>query len=221
MALPSFERQEDIPQGFEDAYEEQDGKWVPIDHAAAAQKALAEEREARKAAEALAKKAAREAAEAATKRDAAAKGMTEEELKKLYDSIEANVRGEFEPQLADMEKIRQENRALKLDNKIKALFQKHGALAAKIEDFWKLHGDEFDLTGDDKPMVKNEPGKDVEKHVQGILSHRKEWSQGTRASGSGSGFHTTTPAGGSSPTGLTFDDVVKNPSTAIAAANEG
>jgi hypothetical protein len=221
MPLPTFEKRDDIPKGFEDEYEEQDGKWVPVDRAAAAQKALAEEREARKAAEALAKKAAKEAAEAATKRDAAAKGMTEEELKKLYDSIEANLREEYEPQIADADKIKAENRALKLDNKIKALFQNHGALQAKIDDFWKLHGDEFDLTSDDKPMVKSEPGKDVVKHVQGILNHRKEWTQGTRATGGGTGFQNTTPPSGASPSGLTFEDVIKNPAAAIASANEG
>jgi uncharacterized membrane protein len=221
MKLPTFDKQEEIPKGFEEAYEEEDGKWVPIDEAGTLKQALDDERQARKNAEAVAKKAAREAADAATKREASAKGMTEEELKKIYDSVEANVRAEYEPKLADMDKIVTENRALKLDNRVKGLFKKHGALDAKLDDFWKLHGEEFDLTSDDKPMVRAEPGKDVERHVQGILKSRKEWTLGTKGGGSGTGFNGTTPTTGQNATGLSFEDVVKNPALAIAAANEG
>lgn len=223
MPMPIFKTQNEIPEGFRDEYEEgQDGAWHPIDNTGKLQKALKEEREAREKAEGLARKAAKDAADAAARTRANAAGMTEKELKELYDSIEANVRAEYEPKLKDAEKLASENRSLKLDTKVKALFKDGGALSGKIDDFWKLHGDEFDLTADGKPMVKNEPGKDVARHVQAILKTRTEWVQGTKASGGRSNaMPSTTPAGGLNPGGLSWDDVVKNPAAAIAVANEG
>lgn len=223
MPLPIFDKQADIPKGFEDEYEEREGKWHPVDHLASMRKALAEEKEKREGAEKVAKKAAKEAADAATKKAAAASGMTEEELKKIYDSIEANLRTEYEPKIASAEKLAKENRELKLDSKVKALFKGGGALDAKVDDFWKLHGDEFDLTSDGKPMVKNEPGKDVSRHVQAILKTRSEWVKGTKASGGKDAFSTTTTPNNSDVArgGLTFEDMVKNPAAAIAVANEG
>src|SRR5690348_7566481 len=99
MALPSFDKKEQIPAGFEDFYEEHEGRWVPIDDSRDLKKALAEERAAREKAEALARKAAKEAAEANNKKKALDSGRTEEEYKKLYDSIEATLRAEYEPKL--------------------------------------------------------------------------------------------------------------------------
>lgn len=221
MALPTFEKRDAIPKGFEDEYEEKDGKWVPIDHTTKLATALKEEREAREKAETLARKAAKDASDAAAKQAALAGGMTEKELKELYDKIENNVRAEYEPKLSDAEKLRTENRTLKLDSKVKALFKDGGALANKIDDFWKLHGDEFDLTADGKPMVKAEPGKDVARHVQAILKTRAEWVQGTKAAGGRTAaFPNSTPSAGLNPGGLTFEDVMKNPASAIAVANE-
>jgi len=222
MPLPTFEKKDAIPPGFEDEYEEgQDGKWHPIDHTAKLHSALKEEREAREKAEGLARKAAKEAADAEAKRNAAAAGMTEDQLKKLYTSIEENLRAEYEPKLKDAEKAKEEVRALKLDTKVKRMFKDAGALDGKIDDFWKLHAEEFDLTADGKPMVKNEPGKDVARHVQTIMKNRQEWVQGTKASGGASkSVQSSTPAQGLNPGGITFEDLVKNPSAAIAVAND-
>jgi hypothetical protein len=219
MALPSFDKQTDIPNGFEAEYEEVDGKWVPVDHAAKLSKALDEERKAREAAEAVAKKATKAAADAAAEKQAKAAGMTEDELKKLYDNIEANLRKEYEPKLVELESATKENRELKLNNVIKGMFSGAGAVASRVDDFWKLHAEEFDLTSDGKPMVRDEPGKDVAKHIAGIMKNRAEWVQGTKASGSGSGgYQSTTAPQSSGP--LTFEDLVKNPAAGLAAANE-
>jgi len=221
MPLPVFDKKESIPPGFEDEYEEREGKWHPIDRTIKLQGALDEERTKREAAEKLVKKAAKDAADAQAKRDAAAAGMTEEQLKKIYDSIEANVRAEYEPKIAEAEKHKAEIRALKLDSKVKQLFKDGGALDGKVGDFWKLHGDEFDLTADGKPMVKNEPGKDVARHVQSILKTRQEWVQGTKATGGRTpSLPSSTPATGLNPGGVTFEDLVKNPAAAIAVAND-
>jgi hypothetical protein len=221
MALPVFDKKESIPAGFEDEYEEKEGKWHPIDHTSKLHDALETERAERKKAEGLARKAAKDAADAEAKRNAAAAGMTEEQLKKIYDSIESNLRGEYEPKIAELEKYRTEIRALKLDSKVKTLFKDGGARDGNINDFWKLHADEFDLTADGKPMVKNEPGKDVARHVQSILKTRQEWVVGTKATGGRTNqLPTSTPSSGLNPGGVTFEDLVKNPSSAIAVANE-
>jgi len=222
MALPTFDKKADIPKGFEDEYEEVEGKFVPIDHTAKLQRALDEERAAREKAEGVARKAAKEAADAAARKQAAAAGMTEDELKKLYDKVEANIRAEYDPVLKEAEVLKTENRNLKLRNVVKEQFRAAGALKDKLDDFWKLHGEEFDLTADGKPMVKAEPGKDVAKHVGAICKLRNEWMQGTRAAGGGaSGTSALAAAPGSGDGGaLTFEDVVKRPERAISAANE-
>lgn len=222
MPLPIFDKQTDIPKGFEDEYEERDGKWHPVDHGGDLRKQIAEEKRTREAAEKLAKKTAKDLAELMAKQDAAAGGMTEEQYKKVYASVEKSIRDEYEPKLKDMETLAKENRDLKLDSRVKSMFKSGGALDAKVDDFWKLHGDEFDLTSDGKPMVKNEPGKDVARHVQGILAGRKEWVKGTKATGGRDTFSTTAPSqSGLTPGGLTFEDVMKNPAAGIAVANEG
>lgn len=222
MPFPIFDKQADIPKGFEDEYEEREGKWHPIDRTSSVQKALEEERQARKSAEATARKAAKDAADEKARKAATAGGMTEKELKELYDSIEANIRTEYEPKIASADKLAKENRDLKLDSKVKGMFRDGGALTGKVDDFWKLHGDEFDLTSDGKPMVKNEPGKDVSKHVQAILKTRSEWVKGTKASGGRDSVSTTTPNNSDvARGGLTFEEMVKNPAAAIAVANEG
>jgi hypothetical protein len=198
------------------------GKFVPIDRVGKALKALDEERDARKAAELLAQKAARELADANAKQQAAAAGMTEAKLKELYTQVEDTVRKEYEPKLKEADGLRQENRTLKLTNVVKQMFKEGRAVKGREDDFWKLHGDEFDLTSDGKPMVRNEPGKDVTKHVAAILKQRPEWVQGTNARGGGAGGATGTGAGtgGSGTSGMSFDDLIKNPAAAVTQANE-
>jgi hypothetical protein len=221
MPLPTFDKKESIPAGFEEEYEEHEGKWVPIDRVSKLEAGIKKERDAREKAESVARKAAKDAADAEARRTATAAGMTEEQLKKIYDSVEANVRAEYEPKIAELEQYRTEVRGLKLDSKVKALFKDGGALEGKVGDFWKLHADEFDLTADGKPMVKNEPGKDVARHVASILKTRQEWVQGTKAAGGRTNqLPSSTPANGLNPGGVSFEDLIKNPGAAIAVAND-
>lgn len=222
--LPSFDKQADIPKGFEAEYEEKDGKWVPIDHAGKLKKALDEERGKRETTEKALAKAAKDAADAAAKVQAQAAGMTEEQLKKLYGQVEENLRKEYEPKLKEAETLASENRGMKLTSVVKEMFRNGGGLKSKLDDLWKLHGDEFDLTSDGKPMVKAEPGKDVAKHVAAILKSRAEWTQGTRAVGGGAlnatpNLNTQTAPGSGADGALTFDDLIKNPAGAVAEAN--
>jgi hypothetical protein len=220
MALPTFKAKTDIPKGFEDEYEEADGEWRPVDHTSKLTKAIAVEREKREAAEALARRHAKDAADADAKAKAASLGMTDEALRKLHQSIETSVREEYIPKIKELEDVRAENRKLKLTDVVKGMFRTAGALPEKLDDFWKLHGDEFDLTTDGKPMVKSEPGKEVAKHVAAIAKGRSEWVKGTRASGGGGGGHRAADQPNGSPSGVTFEDLVKNPAAAVTFANE-
>ena len=146
--------------------------------------------------------------------------MTAEQQKELYDKIEANVRAEFEPKLKELETVSRENRDFKLKNVVTEMFKGSGAQPKRVEDFWKLHGDEFDLTSDGKPMVKAEPGKDVLKHVQTITKARNEWTVGTKASGGGAGGSTGTQQQiNGTIGGVTFEDIVKNPRVGLEVAN--
>jgi len=222
VALPTFDKKSDIPKGFEEEYEEHEGKWVPIDRTVKAKQALQEERTAREAAEALARKAAKELTDAQAKASATAAGMTEDEFRRRYSAIEENVRKEYEPKVKELDRLMTENRALKLTNVVKVMFKDAGAVKGRQDDFWKMHGDEFDLSTDGKPIVKAEPGKDIAKHVAAICKSRPEWMQGTRAGGGGAGGLTAQPPPtGSGPAGaVTFEDLVKSPAAAIAQANE-
>ena len=215
MSLPTFKKREDIPKGFEDEYEERDGEWVGIDRTSKLQKSLDAEREKREAAEKVAKKAAKEAADA-TARGA---GATATELELAYKRIEDNIRTEYADKVAELDTLRAENQDLALTNVVKERFRGLGALKHRVDDFLTLHGKEFALSADKKPIVKAEPGKDIDKHIQSIMKQRPEWVQGTKATGGGAGGLTTTPAGSGPAGAVTFEDTVKNPAAAIAQAN--
>lgn len=216
MALPTFKRREDIPSGFEDEYEEVNGEFKPIDHAVKLKKALEEEREKRLTTEKMLAKAA----EASARSEAIASGMTDEEFRKKYKAIEDNIMAEVQPKLKRAEELESKLREATLNNVVKQLFREAGAVKGRHEDFWKMHGDEFDLTADGKPVVKAEPGKDIAKHVAAICKSRPEWMQGTKASGGGAGGSQIVAPTGSGPNGaLSFDDMLKNPGLAVEQGN--
>jgi hypothetical protein len=224
VPLKTYDKQADIPKDLEDLYEEQDGKFVPIDYAARAAAALKEEREKRDAAEKAANRTARELAELKGKSAGAAAGKTEAELAKAYKDIEERIREEYAPQVKELEGLRAENRRIKLEDRVKAELRKQGMLDKHLDDCWKLHGEEFDLSTDGKPIVKAEPGKPVDKHVGTIIKQRGGWVQGSRASGGGAAGATTPTgaSGGSGPGGrVNYEDLKANPAAAIAQANEG
>jgi hypothetical protein len=216
MSLPTFEKKGDIPKGFESEYEEKDGKWVPKDSAAEIREALASEREKREAAEAATKLTAKELKKLQGDAAAHKAGVTEEQLKEMRATIRAEVEAEFAPFKAQAETLAAENRTLKLDNAIKKLAGEAGFLPTKLDDLWKLHGEEFDLTDDGKPMVKGKPAVEVAKHIEALKKLRPEWVQGSRADGGNTGgSRGSAPAAGA-------EDVVKqlftNPASVVAAA---
>jgi actin-related protein len=211
--FPVFEKQADIPKGFVDDYEERDGKWHPkVDDGAELKKALKDERKERDAErKALEKKVA----DLETKQKAEKAGITDEQLKKLRDDVRSELEAEYKPKLEKAETVERENRALKLDHQVQRMAAEAGFLPEKLGDLWKLHGEDFDLTDDGKPMVKGKPGIDPKKHIETLKKARPEWVQGTKADGGGAAGQQKKDGA----SGTLAEDVIKNPAAALQAAH--
>ena len=215
MPFPVFDAEDAVPEAFKPEYEERNGKWhVKEPEAAELRATLQQEREARQKAEKDAKAFRAEKAALEAKATAAAAGVTEEQLTKLRADIEAS----FQPQIDRAATLETENRALKLDHVIRERFGKAGVLASALDKVWKLHGEEFDLTSDGKPMVKASPGSDVDKHVEAIAKQYPHWRQGTKGTGGGAAGLTTTAAANG---GMSFEEFQKlSPSEKLKVARE-
>lgn len=215
MPLPTFKTLEEIPEAFRGEYEEQDGEFRPKDAAAQVAADLATERTKRTAAENLAAKAAKELEKLRNEKRAAAVGVSAEELEKIRADAKGEAAEEYKARLAEAEEAKREVRVLRLDNAVKAMAAKAGILADHLGDFWKLYGEEFDLSEDRKPLVKGRLGVEVEKHVAELVKKQPGWLQGTRATGGGAGG--MMGAGGGAG-GVPFDAIKANPAEALAAA---
>src|SRR5690349_2317783 len=104
MALPTFAKKEEIPKGFEEAYEEKDGKWVPkAPDTSKLEETIEKIRAEKKAEEDLRKKAEEARADLQRKIDAAGTVEDKDKLKKLLEKFDADVaavKTEFEGKLA-------------------------------------------------------------------------------------------------------------------------
>jgi hypothetical protein len=223
MPFPVFKKQEDIPEGFRDEYEEKDGEWHPKlpgdDDKEKLTGALEKERKARADAEKERKeleKRLKSLEDEAKGKDA---GLSSEEVKTFRETTYKEIRAEIQEELdAAKAKVTEADgrvRALLLDNNVKALALKNGVSPEKIDDWWRLNGDSFDLDGDNKPTIKDGKGKDPVKFITEDLKKARPWLyEGTKAGGGG--------GGGGSPSlgaaGTSAEDVIKNPSGALQAA---
>jgi hypothetical protein len=109
-------------------------------------------------------------------------------------------------------------RELLLVQQIKAGSSEHGKIMAQHQaDFWKLYGDEFDLTEDDTVVVRSNPGIPVAKHIAELAKRQPAWVEGTKAAGGNAGGD-----GGARPnlSALNAAEVLKNPAAALAAARQ-
>lgn len=225
MKWPVFEKQEDVPEQFRDQYEERDGKWqvkTEGDDTKAAiaklQTALDDERTKREAAEALSRKTATELQKLQNDDKGKAAGLTKEKLDEMRAEVRKEVLAELDPQIKAGEAAAGEVRTLKLDNRVKALAASNGVRADRLEAWWKQHRDRFDLTDDGKEIiVKGHAGKEPAKYIADELKKEiPEFYQGTKGDGGGAGgIHDGSPG----VSGLKFEDITKNPSVGIAAAN--
>ena len=173
---------------------------------------VADEKTKRTAAEALMRKSAAALQKLETQRKAADAGLTEERLKEIRADADAEARAELKPQLDEAAKLKAQNRALVLDADMKARALKAGVLPTKVDDFWALRGPEFDLTSDGKPMVRDKPTVEVDKHLAALLKRNPEWVAGTKANGGGAaGGAGGAGAGG----GIGYERIHANPEAVL------
>lgn len=113
-------------------------------------------------------------------------GITAEQLEKLRAEVRQDLEKEYAEFKEKAEQLSTENRALKLDNVVKAAMAKSGVRSERIDSLYKLVADEFDLTDDGKPMLKSRPGTVVDKYIaEELIKVYPEWYQGSGSSGGG------------------------------------
>lgn len=121
-------------------------------------------------------------------------GVTSEELDRLRAEVRKDLEGEFGQFRTRAEQLASENRALKLDNVVKAMMGKSGVRAERIDPLYRLTADLYDLTEDGKPMLRDRMGTPVEKFIAEDLS--KQYPEFFQGSGSSGGGAPKTTAGG-------------------------
>lgn len=159
MPLKTYDTKEAIPADQQaTAVELKDGKWVveEVDPTLGekGQRALEEERTARKKEELQRKAAEKERDDLKRKQDALDKGISDEELQKIRND-EAAARKPIEDELA---KTKSENRRLKLTDRVQALALKSGVMADRLEDAMLSLSQRTDLTDADGIVVKDKAG---------------------------------------------------------------
>ncbi len=188
MPLPVYETLDAVPQDQREDYAEQDGKWRPkleLDLAAEKRKRAEllnekkEEKRLRDAAEA-------KLAEAERTAEARARGISEDELKKIADAEQAARK----PIEDERDSLRAENRKLKLTDRVQLLALNHGVMPDRIEDAMLALERRTDLGDADGIVVKDKAGNPTTETIDAFLEKtfktEKPWLYtGTGASGSG------------------------------------
>ena len=158
------------------------------DDAAPLKSALEEERTKREAAEKLATKTANALRKAEADAKAKAAGLSDEQIAAMRADVRKEIEGEMEPVKAKAltaDALAAENRALLLDNKVKATMAAKGVRADRIDALFKVAGDRFDLTADKSPMLRDKPGVAIDGYIAETLkSEYPEFFEGTKATGS-------------------------------------
>lgn len=226
MPRPIFDTKDAIPKGFEDEYEEREGKWHPKAEDGGLKTALEEERRARKAAEKLATKAADERADLERKLSAASASGDDKEKDRVAKAL-----AKFDTDLADakaehkkeLDAARAELRTLKLDEKVKDAFIKAGGRPERADKALRDTHDRFDLADDGRILVKDAKGDVTSTTVEDFFgkTYRGEMAEfytGTKATGGGAtgGASARTST---SKAGVWSGDVIADPMGALRAAN--
>lgn len=191
MALPTFEKQAEIPKGFEDLYVESDGRWIPKpdENVARLDGALTKERESRKT-EARARKEAEESrAELERQLAAAHAGPEAEKVRKALEKFDTDLaakKAEFDTELAKRDAV---IRQFKLTDRAREAFLKAGGRPERAEKMASDTASRLDLDGD-RIVVKTAKGEVTTQSVEDffVKSYRAEvpeFYRGTQGAGGG------------------------------------
>lgn len=113
-------------------------------------------------------------------------GITSEQLEKMRAEIRGSLEQDYVPFKSKAEALEKEMRSLRLDAVVKGVMAKNGVRADRIDALFRLAADQFDLTDDGKPMLKERMGTSVEKFVaEDLFKQYPEFYQGSGSSGGG------------------------------------
>jgi hypothetical protein len=230
MPLPTFDTKDTIPKGFEDLYEERDGKWHPKgasgDDSSGLKTALDKERDARKAAEKAAKLAVDDRADLERKLAAANSGDEKDKVSKALAKFDHDLAEEKTRHKAELDAARGELRTLKLDDKIKAAFLAAGGRPERADKALRDTKDRFDLADDGRILVKDDKGELSTATVGAFFgkTYRGEMAEfyaGTKAAGGGAkgGASAATSTNRGAGGAWDGDAVLANPLGALVASN--
>lgn len=181
MPLPTFEKAEEIPEAFRDSYIEKDGKFVPdIEDVAPLKNAHERQKAETRAAKEQAAHLAQRLAELEQNAQAKARGITDEQLQKWREEMQAEKR----PLEEKLSKYEQELRTLKLDNAVKSMMAKAGVVGPRVDALFKLVGDRFDLSEDGTPILRDKPVADLQQYLAtDVASEYPEFYASTQKAG--------------------------------------
>lgn len=192
MPLQKFATKDEVPVEFADtAIEAKDGSFYVFadEDVTALKSAVEQERERREAAEKLATKAANALKKAEMEAKAKASGLTDEQIAQVREEQRAALEAEYQPFKVEAEKaatLSQRITDLLLTDRIKGQMAAAGVRAERIEALFKLTGDRFALTADEKPMLKDNPALALDTYIRDTLKGEfPEFYAGTQAAGSG------------------------------------
>lgn len=117
---------------------------------------------------------------------AAKAGITSEQLTKMRAEIRADLEKDYAKYKAQAETNAAKVRELQLDSVVKAQMAKNGVRADRIDPLFKLTRDEYDLTDDGVPMLRDRPGTELGKYISAeLVTVYPEFFEGTGSSGGG------------------------------------
>jgi hypothetical protein len=164
MPIETYDSADAVPEELRDtALALADGKFAVVKESdtSGLSSALQKERAARKDAERTAQALAAKAQEA----ELAAKGLLEHKQK--WDS---DILG---PIKSRAEQLEAEVRQLKLTTPVKDALRAAGVIAP--DDAYRLVADQFDLSDDGKPILKDDPTADIGAWISGTLAKQKPY----------------------------------------------
>jgi len=223
MAFPIFEKQADIPLGYESEYEEKDGKWVArVPDVGKLESTLEKVRAEKKDAEKATREAQEKAADIQRQLDikATAGADVDKKMAAALEKWEKDKESAVKAVQDQLDAVTGKLRAVNLDDRAKAAFLKAGGRPERADAALKLKRDRLDLV-DDRLVVKDEKGEVTTETVDDLFakSFRKEmpdFYKGTQAKGGGAaGIQ-----GAALDDGADADAILKNPRSALQAAHE-